>query len=267
MMTHIKSHRKSIIIIIITILAIATIVASYKMFFQKEIFHEESREKEIKEEKKQDNTGIHTVGWLKVQGSNIDLPVIYYGEAFYKDIKKQKYVWTTNYNEKVINRVTIYGHNILNLSSNPKINIPKTTSFEDLMSFIYPEYIDKNKYIQYSIDDKNYIYKIFSVRLLKDYKQSALFNKEDLSKKKFKNYLKEINKDNLYKTSVKVNEDDKIITLVTCTRFFGADKRNATIIVDGKLVKPNEKLTNYTVEQTDNYKKIKKYMIGDEVDV
>ena len=56
----------------------------------------ESRIKEIKKEKKQDKTenGYETIAWLRVQGTNIDAPIISYDNITALDnVDKADYVW------------------------------------------------------------------------------------------------------------------------------------------------------------------------------
>jgi len=50
----------------------------------KEIYKVDSRVKEIEKEKKsEDDEGIETIGWLRVQGTTIDAPIISYENVDY----------------------------------------------------------------------------------------------------------------------------------------------------------------------------------------
>ena len=247
-----------IALILIGILIVGIIV--YKE--NKEIYSIEDRVKNIQKETQKDSQYEKTIGWIKIQGTVIDYPVIYYRDGYENEIKKQ-YAWTDNTQKRIYNHVTIYGHNIVNLSANPRINGKNFDHFEDIMAFVYPEFIEKNKYIQYSVDDKNYVYKVFGVRLLKEFDQDSLNFKSNRTEKEIEKYLKEVKKDNIYKANVDVQNYDAILSLVTCTRMYGA-KHKASLVIDARMVRPGERLKDYTVVKTDNYKKIKKLMKGDE---
>ena len=84
------------------------------------------------------------------------------------------------------------------------------------------------------------------------------------TKKETKEYIDKVKKESIYKFNVDTRDDDNLISLITCTRFFGPDKE-AAFVVDARMLRQKEKARNYTVKTTDNYKKIEKYMEkGDE---
>ena len=162
--------------------------------FTKEIYKVENRSENIVEEKKKDSIGIETFGWLKVQGTNIDTPIIKYTDSTMQNTNpKENFLWNINKEEKIFNKVTIMGHNIMNLSSKPLVGKEYFSRFEDLMSFVYPSFVEENKYIQYTINNENYVYKIFAVLFTKQYKldvhSSTNYSKERL--KEYINFVKE----------------------------------------------------------------------------
>lgn len=231
----------------------------------KDIYKIDSRVEKIKSEQKKEKkkAGYKTIAWLKVQGTTIDAPIIGYDniEAF-NSIDKENYLWNNNNNEKLYNQVSISGHNILNLSSNPEIGLEYFSRFDDLMSFVYEDFAKENKYIQYTIDNQDYIYKIFGVFFEKDYNLDLSY-KNDYSEEKMDNYIKQIKSSSIYDYEIEVDETDSVITLTTCTRMFGlGDKRQFVVV--GRLVRPNEKIDNYEVIANDKYKAIEKIMKGDE---
>ena len=69
----------------------------------------------------------------------------------------------------------------------------------------------------------------------------------------------------IYDYNVKVPDDSKILSVVTCTRFFD-DDINYDFIVTGKLVNKGERANNYKVTKNDNYKKIEKILKGSDED-
>ena len=62
-----------------------------------------------------------------------------------------------------------------------------------------------------------------------------------------------------------VNKDDDIISVITCTRFFGIDDRKDFRIV-GRLVRDDEKINDYSVKRNRNYVQVEEKMKGDDVD-
>ena len=62
-----------------------------------------------------------------------------------------------------------------------------------------------------------------------------------------------------------VDDKDKLLTLVTCTRFYG-ERVDYSFVVDARLVRKNEMAKNYMVVENKKYKKIKKIMNGADED-
>ena len=233
--------------------------------FGTSIYKVDSRVRNIaKEQKKEkDNTGYETIGWLKVQGTKIDAPII--GYEYVTDlahVEKDDYLWNNNNKEKLFNQVVISGHNIMNLSNTPKIGKKYFSRFDDLMAFVYEDFINDNKYIQYTVNEEDHVYKIFGVFFEKDYKLD-LYHKENYTKEETKDYIKQINKSSIYDFDVEVDENDSLITLTTCTRIFGKNNKKQFVVV-GRLLRKNEKMDNYKVTANDKYKEIKKLMEGDD---
>lgn len=236
----------------------------YQHFWSKEIYKVDSRVKNITEEKKKDKENYQTIGWLRVQGTNIDTPIIgYERDDIEIPVEKENYLWNEINKEKIYNKVNIMGHNILNLSANPQSGLDYFVRFDDLMSFVYTDFVEDNKYIQYTVDGQDYIYKIFAVYFDRQYNLN-LYHEGDYSKKELKEFIKKVKEESIYDFSVDVNENDRVISLITCTRMFGAESREELIVV-GRMVHDNEKLSNYTVKENNNYKKIEAVMKGDEV--
>ena len=86
---------------------------------------------------------------------------------------------------------------------------------------------------------------------------------DDYSKEDMKKYLGLFDKYNFYKYDVDVADDDYIITLNTCTRFYGLN-RDVELYVLGRRLRDGEKATSYGVTTTDAYKEIETILKGDE---
>ena len=229
-------NRKKQLIVMICLLIVMLIILMFlcifkiKSMFKKEIFTDKSRINNVIEEKKKDNKKYYkTIGWLRVQGTNIDTPIInfYYEpsddeeDSKYDDdyIDKENYLWNFNGKEKNFNKVNILGHNILNLSDHPDTGLNYFKRFDDLMSFVYYDFVEDNKYIEYTVGNKNYIYKVYSVEFVKDNDyDSEIYS--NYNNKKMNKYIKESINNSLFKFDVDVKNTDKIISLITCTRLF-----------------------------------------------
>lgn len=232
-----------------------------------QVYKIDSRVSSVAKEKKKDkqDAGYETIAWLTVQGTNIDAPIVNYQKPTGLDsVDKSNYLWNNNPNEEFFNQVSISGHNLLNLSANPEIGLDYFSRFDDLMSFVYEEFAQDNQYIQYTIDGKDYIYKIFGVFFEKSYNLD-LTSSDNYSKKELKTYINKVKESSFYDYDIQVDANDSVITLTTCTRMFGTgDSRN--LVVVGRLLRDNEKTNNYGVKANEKYEEIKKVMKGDEQD-
>ena len=188
-----------------------------------------------------------TIGWINVQGTDIDYPVVYETNLVYLGLKD--YLWLSNRYIEGNNRIAIYGHNIKNVSSKPLITNEDHTRFEQLLSFVYYDFAKENMYIQYSSGGKDELYKIYAVGFYdkQDEEGKYLDNKEEI-----KSYIETAKDTSIYDYSVEVKEDDFLISLITCTRFFGANEKT-TFRVDARKVRTGEKINKYSVQKNQNY--------------
>lgn len=220
------------------------------------------RVKHINKEKKKekDAKGYATIGWLRVQGTNIDAPIIKYDSMEgMEEVNKDDFLWNEYPVEKIQKRVNIQGHNILNLSAKPEVGLDYFTRFENLMSFVYIDFAKENQYIQYTVDGKNYLYQIFAVYFDEVYNLD-LYNPNEYSDEEVEAFIQRSLDKSLYKYDVEVNKDEKVISLITCTRMYGNDKKQFLVV--GKMIDSNSKTTNYKVEENSNYKEVKNLMKG-----
>ena len=222
-------------------------------------FTVESRVDKVKSAQNSDNEISKTVGWIKVQGTNIDYP-IYYAPGTDLGAVTGDFAWTEADFKDLNNIIYVSGHNIKNLSSKPLIADENHTRFEQLMSFTYYDFAKDNQYIQYTFNGVDYVYKIFSVSY-ESYLHLDNYNVERYSKERMKEYISSVKEKSLYDYNVDVNESDNIIVLDTCTRMFKDDKY-VHLRVAGRLVKDNEKLSKSKVVTNKNYEDIKKIVEG-----
>lgn len=255
-----KGKRLILVIILLSIALLALIfllVRGIKNLMP--IYKSEERTENIKNYKVTD-ADAEVAAWLRVQGTNIDYPVIDNNYRVGVDRIEPDFTWTQGTISPLPNKLFILGHNIKNVSSNPLITAKDHTRFEQLLSFVYYDFIKENKYIQYTIDGTDYLYKIFSVAFVDD--STLDYESTNYSKEEMKKYINQSKKDSFFDFDIDVNENDKIISLITCTRFFGST-RKYDFKIDARMVRKKERATNYSVEKNKNYSKIEKIMRGE----
>lgn len=227
-------------------------------------FKIESRVAFVNDEKKKDTEQYETTGWIRVQGTNIDYPIINVLDQGYEfPVNDKSYAWLMNDVSKFTNKIDIGGHNILNLSVNPIKKDEDFKYFEELKNFVYPDFVEENQFIQLNIDGKDYLYQVFSVNFLNSYEIYYHLNEHD--KSYVKEYLDVLKKSTLYDFDVEVNEDDDLISLYTCTRFYGITN-DINFVVTGKLVDNDKNNDIKKFKTTNKYKEIVKIMEGGEAD-
>lgn len=221
-----------------------------------------SRVEKIKENRKKDADDYRTIGWIQVQGTNIDAPILKgVDRTFNYPVELENYGWTVNVDDTYHNSVTVFGHNIFNLGPSPKLSSDNFKRFEELMNFVYYDFAKENKYIQLTMENKEYVYKIYAVSFLYSYEVNA-FPQGDYTKTEMTDHIKKLKENSIYDYDIDVNTSDNLISVVTCTRFLGTDAyRN--ILISGRLVREKEKYNDYSVKKNGNYKKIEEVLKGD----
>lgn len=243
------------LIILLTVKIINTNNKLYKV---------ESRVETLKNVKPIENSNFKTIGWLKVQGTDIDLPIVYNdndNEDF--PVQLESFGWAKKKFDKSSNYFDITGHNIFNLSSTPKIKSDMFKRFEELMAFVYYDFAKDNEYIQLTVGDKDYVYKIFATGFIDKSVASFFPIKSNIEKDDVKELIEIFKEKSLYKYDTSVNANDKIISLSTCTRFYGADSDTEFYVV-GRLMRDDEKINHYNVTKNKKYEQVLKKLKGDE---
>ena len=252
-----------LLIIALFILICVLVIVLIKMMTQHDDFYTiESREEKIQKSKKLDSSDYETIGWIRVQGTNIDYPLYGIIRDSYEYPVTKSYLWSLNHDRDFHNVMIAYGHNIMNLGPQPRKHDENFTRMEELMSYVYYDFAQENKYIQLTINGKDYLYKIFAVNFmpvtdLNEYPEGE-FVQQDRN-----NYVNRLLKESIYDYQVDLQDDDKVLSVVTCSRFFG-DGQNYDFIVTGRLVREGEDITNYKVFRNKNYEKVDDKLKGDE---
>lgn len=248
------------------ILSILLVFFMLLVLFNKQIskFKIVSRNNHVVEHKKTDTEEYETVGWIRVQGTDIDYPIINVLDYEYgHPVTGKSYSWLMNNTTKFKNRIDIAGHNILNLSVNPVRENDNYVYFEELKNYVYPDFVKENQFIQLNIDGKDYLYQVFAVNIIPTYRINEYVKEyESAEIKEFLDYVKE---ESFYDFDLDVNENDNILSLHTCTRFYGVNGF-FNFVVTGKLIENEKEVELAEFKTTKYYDKILKIMNGGEVD-
>lgn len=227
--------------------------------YNSKFYNPKSKIKELNEFRNVDNN--KAIAWINIQGTNIDMPIMYKGDV--NDITDPTYNigWTYNSSKKQTSRIIVYSHNMRNVSPHPLIADKNQARFEQLMSFIYTSFTKKNKYIQYTMNGKDYLYKIYAISLQKN---EDLDEKEgNIDNENKESYIEQEKKESMFKFDTDISKKDNILTLITCTRFYGHTSVDYSFVVDAREVRKNEKVKNYNVKENKKYENIKKILEGD----
>ena len=165
--------------------------------------------------------------WLKVDNTNIDYPVVqstdndyYLTHDFNKEYLASGSIFMDYRNNFEKDKSTIvYGHHMKN-----------KTMFGELANFKKEDLFKESNLIRVEYKGKTYTYEVFSVYVAdldKDYLKVDFENEADYQK--YLNYIKERS---IYKTDLQLSNNDKIITLYTCSYEF----KDARTIVHAKLI-------------------------------
>lgn len=255
------------IAVVIVILLFILLVKSLLDYFKPNYYSIVSRYSNV-EKKKTDaqskNSNYDVVGWVRVQGTKIDFPVVSgKDDSFTNPVESTAYGWLGSYGDTDYHNVmTIYGHNIMNLGRKPLVSDESFERFEELLAFTDYDFAEKNLYFQYTMDGKEYLYKIFAVSILSPSSMYAL-PEGDFSESEVSNYIEMLKDDSIYNYDVRVNSKDDIISLVTCTALFAPEYKYNDIVISGKRVVDGESTKSYSVSKTTKYDNLKNEMKGD----
>lgn len=227
-----KILRTIINIVLISIIA----VCAYKIYDKSAEYKkaDESYAQIRLEKENENNNNLYNKyedyrGWIKVDNTNIDYPIVQGKDnSFYldKDINKN-YVSSgsifMNYLNNGFNdeNTILFGHHMRN-----------KTMFAQLEKYKEKEFFQNDNDIKIEVEnDKVLTYKVFSVYVT-DANDNYIKTNFD-NKSEYKEFLDKIKNKSIYKSDINVDENDKIITLSTCSYEFN----DARMVVHGKLLK------------------------------
>ena len=221
---------KSIINIVLTLIIV---ICAYKIIHQLKEYNDADKVYNLIREEKEESDNLFEKnidyrGWIKIDNTNINYPILQgqdNEEYLYKDINNEYIVSGSIFMNYLNNgfddqNTVLFGHNMKN-----------GTMFANLKKYKEEDFFYNNNYIEIELSNGQYLkYKVFSVYItdIKDNYTKTSFEDKD----EYKEFLERIKNKSIYKSDISVNENDKIITLSTCSYEFD----DARLVVTGKLI-------------------------------
>lgn len=168
-----------------------------------------------------------TVGWIKVNGIDIEYPVVkhsdneyYLNHSFDNSYNRAGWIFVdcSNKLDGTDKNIVIYGHNRRDGSMFARLNnILKEDWYNN----------ENNKYVYFITDKEHIIYEVFSIYKIEneDYYIKTEFN----SNEQFNEFINTIKARSVKDFNVDVTNKDKLLTLSTC-----ADNNNYRVVLHAK---------------------------------
>ena len=177
-----------------------------------------------------------TVGWLTVNNTNVDYPVVkaadndyYLKRSFYKKINGAGWIYMDYRNsiDELDNNTVIYGHNMRGTSKLMFTTLEKNAKTEKW--YTNP----KNQIISFDTLNASMNWQIFSIYVAEPDTNVDNYTRTTFSTEKiFQEFLDLQKSKSIYNFNVDVTSQDKILTLTTCT-----EKGTKRLVVHAKLIK------------------------------
>lgn len=234
----------SILVIVVLVVAVVYFSIENSKFDKNITLNFQDRTEDSLEFKQGD---FYTVGWIQVQGTNIDMAVL--NGHDYSNGGISDYAWRSSEYDTDETREVINGHNIINVSSTPIRDMSMLNYFEGLMAFTYYDFAQDNLYISYTKEGKEELYKIYAIGF---YDYAGNNDRSMSNPEQIKEYIASVRDNSIYDYDIEVDENDELITIKTCTRYFGAFEKQL-FVIDARKVRDDEKTEKYKVKKSKNF--------------
>lgn len=234
----------SILVIVVLVVAVVYFSIEDSKFDKNITLNFQDRTEDSLEFKQGD---FYTVGWIQVQGTNIDMAVL--NGHDYSNGGISDYAWRSSEYDTDETREVINGHNIINVSSTPIRDMSMLNYFEGLMAFTYYDFAQDNLYISYTKEGKEELYKIYAIGF---YDYAGNNDRSMSNPEQIKEYIASVRDNSIYDYDIEVDENDELITIKTCTRYFGAFEKQL-FVIDARKVRDDEKIEKYKVKKSKNF--------------
>ena len=239
----------SILVIVVLVVAVVYFSIEDSKFDKNITLNFQDRTEDSLEFKQGD---FYTVGWIQVQGTNIDMAVL--NGHDYSNGGISDYAWRSSEYDTDETREVINGHNIINVSSTPIRDMSMLNYFEGLMAFTYYDFAQDNLYISYTKEGKEELYKIYAIGF---YDYAGNNDRSMSNPEQIKEYIASVRDNSIYDYDIEVDENDELITIKTCTRYFGAFEKQL-FVIDARKVRNDEKIEKYKVKKDENFDMLSK---------
>lgn len=183
------------------------------------------------------------VGYINIPGTNVDYPVVQASSNLYyehldinKNYSVNGVIWADQDVTPSSKNTIIYGHNWTNYSSNPRIGNPNDVMFAQITAYQHQSFAQNHPVIEYANANGDGTWVIFGAFYTQDLNFYINANLSPV-------YLaSKARQSNLYPIDVDVLDTDQVLTLSTCTRYFGNFPNQRFLIMARKL-RDGEKLS------------------------
>ena len=202
-------------------------------------------------------------GWIAIPNTNINYPVVvgptnnyYVNKDIYKQNSRNGVIWADSDTKfgtgnQISKNTVIYGHNWTNYSANPQIGRESDVMFAQVTAFHHLDFAKKTPYFYYSTEDEEMVWQVFAAFYTEE---SFNYLVSDGSSEYMRNLISEAKKRSLHNYDIDVNENDKIVTLSTCTRAYGPTSKQRFVVMARKL-RPGEKPFTPNITANPNFKR------------
>lgn len=208
-----------------------------------------------KELKSAYNKNQDTVAWLYIPNTDINNSVLqgFDNNRYMRLNENREYdvygCYFADYDNVFSNDYDMSRNTIIFGHSDLKDN-PDGKRFSQLFKFTDKEFAEKTPYIYLTIENQDVVFKVFSVFYTNVSFTDYIY--PELSDTKFMRVIEKAKAGSVYNYNVEVDENDKIITLSTCSVRYGTNGKYRFVVM-GRMLRDGEEIeTDDTINLTKN---------------